>query len=193
DDAADRERYQTVFARQPGAVAAPTAGLHLTPELLAAIEAAGGRIARVTLHVGPGTFQPVQTEEVEAHRMHEESYAIPAAAATAVNEARSRGGRIVAVGTTSLRALEAAGEGGRLAVGAGRTSIFIRPGYRFRIVDALLTNFHLPRSTLLMLVAAMAGRRRVLAAYRHAIAAGYRFYSYGDAMFIPHRMADIPE
>ncbi len=190
DGEEDRARYQTVFAARPGAVAAPTAGLHLTPALMAALEAAGARIARVTLHVGPGTFQPVQVEDVGAHRMHEEAFEIPARTADWVNEARARGGRVVAVGTTSLRALEAAAEGGELAAGAGRTSIFIRPGYRFRIVDALLTNFHLPRSTLLMLVAALAGRERVLAAYRHAIARGYRFYSYGDAMWIPQRMND---
>ncbi len=190
DGEEDRDRYQTVFAARPGAVAAPTAGLHLTPALLAALEAAGARIARVTLHVGPGTFQPVQVERIEEHRMHEEAFEIPARTAAWVNEARAGGGRVVAVGTTSLRALEAAAPDGELIAGEGRTSIFIRPGYRFRIVDALLTNFHLPRSTLLMLVSALAGRKRVLAAYRHAIRKGYRFYSYGDAMWIPRRMAD---
>jgi S-adenosylmethionine:tRNA ribosyltransferase-isomerase len=184
DTEEDRARYQTVFARHPGAVAAPTAGLHLTPELMRLVEDAGARFARVTLHVGPGTFQPVQTERIADHVMHEERYRVPEETARLVNEARAAGRRIVAVGTTSLRTLEAAGEDGRLVAGAGRTRLFITPGYRFRIVDALLTNFHLPRSTLLMLVCAMGGRSRVMAAYRHAIAAGYRFYSYGDAMFV---------
>ncbi len=187
DTEEDRARYQTVFARHPGAVAAPTAGLHLTRELMRAMEDAGARFARVTLHVGPGTFQPVQVERVSEHVMHAERYAVPAETARLVNEARKQGARIVAVGTTSLRTLEAAGADGRLQAGEGRTDLFITPGYRFRIVDALLTNFHLPRSTLLMLVAALAGRERVLAAYRHAIAAGYRFYSYGDAMFVSRR------
>ncbi len=187
DTPEDRERYQTVFARKPGAVAAPTAGLHLTGELMKAMREAGASFVHLTLHVGPGTFQPVQVEDVRRHRMHAERFEIPASTAEAVNRARKEGRRVVAVGTTSLRALEAAGASGRLKAGAGRTSIFIRPGYDFRIVDALFTNFHLPRSTLLMLVAAFAGRERVLAAYRHAIEAGYRFYSYGDAMFLPER------
>jgi len=184
DSEEDKTRYQTVFARHAGAVAAPTAGLHLTPELMALMQDAGAVFAHVTLHVGPGTFQPVQVEQLDEHVMHEEAYIVPDATARLVNTARREGRRIVAVGTTSLRTLEAAGQGGQLLAGAGRTSIFIYPGYRFRIVDALLTNFHLPRSTLLMLVSAMAGRERVLAAYAHAIEAGYRFYSYGDAMFL---------
>jgi len=184
DSEADRERYQTVFADQPGAVAAPTAGLHLTDALMERMREAGAEFARVTLHVGPGTFQPVQVEDVAAHHMHAESYRVPEQTAEKVNAARAEGRRIVAVGTTSLRTLEAAGASGTLAAGPGRTDIFIYPGYTFRIVDALLTNFHLPRSTLLMLVAALAGRERVLTAYAHARDNGYRFYSYGDAMFV---------
>jgi len=186
DGAEDKSRYQTVFARYPGAVAAPTAGLHLTPELMQAVREAGAEFARVTLHVGPGTFQPVRVARIDEHVMHEEAYRVPAATATAVNRARAGGRRVIAVGTTSLRALEAAAPGGVLAAGAGRTSIFIYPGYDFRIVDGLLTNFHLPCSTLLMLVCALSGRERVLAAYAHAIAEKYRFYSYGDAMFVEH-------
>jgi len=180
----DRHRYQTVFARHPGAVAAPTAGLHLTHELMRAMEDVGASFAHVTLHVGPGTFQPVQAERIADHVMHSERFRVPEDTARRVNAARREGRRVVAVGTTSLRALEAAGADGRLSAGEGRTDLFITPGYRFRIVDALLTNFHLPRSTLLMLVCALAGRRRVMDAYRHAICAGYRFYSYGDAMFL---------
>jgi len=185
DTEADKSRYQTVFARHSGAVAAPTAGLHLTAELMAAMQAAGATFAHVTLHVGPGTFQPVQVENLDEHVMHEEAYIVPDETADIVNRARSEGRRIIAVGTTSLRTLEAAGQHGCLQAGAGRTSIFISPGYHFRMVDALLTNFHLPRSTLIMLVAALAGRERVLSAYEHAKAADYRFYSYGDAMFVP--------
>jgi S-adenosylmethionine:tRNA ribosyltransferase-isomerase len=184
DGSGDRERYQTVFAANPGAVAAPTAGLHLTEALMWAMESAGARIAQVTLHVGPGTFQPVQVKRVEDHPMHSEFYVVPQATASLVNTARREGRRIVAVGTTALRALEAAADDGTLNAGSGRTDIFIYPGYRFRVVDALLTNFHLPRSTLLMLVAAMIGRERLLAAYTHAMASGYRFYSYGDAMLV---------
>lgn len=184
DNEEDHERYQTVFARHPGAVAAPTAGLHLTPELMSAMQRAGACFATVTLHVGPGTFQPVQVEHVEEHRMHEEAFVVPEDTAEIINCALDEGRRIVAVGTTSLRTLEAAGASGRVRPGPGRTSIFIYPGYHFRIVDALLTNFHLPRSTLLMLVCAMAGRERVLKAYDHAIRQGYRFYSYGDAMLV---------
>ncbi|TLS67284.1 tRNA preQ1(34) S-adenosylmethionine ribosyltransferase-isomerase QueA [Mariprofundus erugo] len=187
DSEEDKQRYQTVFARHAGAVAAPTAGLHLTTELMAAMQAAGAEFVHVTLHVGPGTFQPVQVEDVADHIMHEEAYIVPAETAEAVNRARQQGRRVVAVGTTSLRTLEAAGQSGQLLAGAGRTSIFITPGYHFRMVDALLTNFHLPKSTLLMLVSALAGRQRVLAAYEHAKQAGYRFYSYGDAMFVPGR------
>lgn len=187
DSEEDKQRYQTVFARHAGAVAAPTAGLHLTTALMAAMQAAGAEFVHVTLHVGPGTFQPVQVEDVAEHVMHEEAYIVPAETAAAVNRARQDGRRVVAVGTTSLRTLEAAGQSGQLLAGAGRTSIFITPGYHFRMVNALLTNFHLPKSTLLMLVSALAGRQRVLAAYEHAKHAGYRFYSYGDAMFVPCR------
>ncbi|HUF77571.1 MAG TPA: tRNA preQ1(34) S-adenosylmethionine ribosyltransferase-isomerase QueA [Thermoanaerobaculia bacterium] len=186
----DRERYQTIFAERPGAIAAPTAGLHFTPELLARLADLGIETARVTLHVGIGTFKPVAAELVHEHLMDEERYAVPEATAAAVGAARSRGGRVVAVGTTVVRALESAAARaeaagappGAVAAGAGRTGLFIYSGFRFRAVDALLTNFHLPRSTLLLLVAAFAGRERVLAAYREAIAEGYRFYSYGDAM-----------
>jgi len=185
DGVEDKLRYQTVFARYPGAVAAPTAGLHLTPELMQAMGDAGAEFARVTLHVGPGTFQPVQVERTEEHVMHEEAYRVPAATAVTVNRARAHGRRVIAVGTTSLRALEAAGQNGVLHAGGGRTGLFITPGYEFHIVDALLTNFHLPCSTLLMLVCALAGRTRILDAYAHARAAGYRFYSYGDAMLVP--------
>ena len=181
--AADRERYQTVFAREPGAVAAPTAGLHLSTALIERLAGRGIRLASVTLHVGAGTFLPVTAEDVSEHRMHAERYALSAETVRAVESARARGGRIVAVGTTSVRVLEScADEAGRLHAGSGETSIFLTPGHRFRCVDALLTNFHLPRSTLLMLVAAFVGRERVLALYREAIERGYRFYSYGDAM-----------
>jgi S-adenosylmethionine:tRNA ribosyltransferase-isomerase len=184
-DAADAERYQTVYAREPGAVAAPTAGLHFDPPLLAALERRGIARAFVTLHVGAGTFQPVQTDAVEEHRMHAERYAIPRETADAIAGARARGGRVVAVGTTSLRALEAAARrDGGVAAGAGETALFITPGYRFRVVDRLLTNFHLPKSTLLMLVCAFAGMDVIRAAYSHAIATRYRFMSYGDAMLL---------
>jgi S-adenosylmethionine:tRNA ribosyltransferase-isomerase len=183
--AQDRADYQTMFADEPGAVAAPTAGLHFTPALTQRLAEAGAQVHRVTLHVGAGTFLPVKAEDTAGHRMHAEWGRLDAATAEALNAARARGGRIVAVGTTSLRLIEsAAGEDGRLAPFSGETDIFITPGYRFRAVDALLTNFHLPRSTLLMLVAAFSGRERILAAYAHAIAAGYRFYSYGDATFL---------
>lgn len=180
----DRQSYQTVFARRPGAIAAPTAGLHFTPELLERLEARGVERATVTLHVGIGTFKPVTAELVHEHEMDAERYEIPDEAADAIRRARERGGRVVAVGTTVVRTLEsAARDDGTVAPGAGRTELFIVPGYRFRAVDALLTNFHLPRSTLLMLVCAFAGKDRVLEAYREAVAEGYRFYSYGDAMF----------
>ncbi|HKI61660.1 MAG TPA: tRNA preQ1(34) S-adenosylmethionine ribosyltransferase-isomerase QueA [Mariprofundaceae bacterium] len=188
DSDEDRARYQTVFAEHDGAVAAPTAGLHLTAELMAAMQEVGAKFAHVTLHVGPGTFQPVQVENLADHPMHEEAYIVPEETAHLVNQAKSAGNRIVAVGTTSLRTLEAASSRGQLQAGAGRTSIFIYPGYDFQLVDALLTNFHLPRSTLIMLVSALAGRERVLAAYKYAREHGYRFYSYGDAMFIPGRV-----
>ena len=183
--AADRARYQTVYARAPGAVAAPTAGLHFTPELLAALERDGVTLCFVTLHVGPGTFQPVRTDRIEAHRMAAEAYDIGPAAAQTVNAAKARGRKVIAVGTTTTRALEAAARhDGRVRPGADETDLFLYPGARFRIVDGLLTNFHLPRSTLLLLVAALAGREHVLHAYAEAVRRGYRFYSYGDAMLI---------
>jgi S-adenosylmethionine:tRNA ribosyltransferase-isomerase len=185
DDEQDRERYQTVFARVPGAVAAPTAGLHFTSELLDRLRTAGVGIAHVTLHVGPGTFRPLAGSDLERGELHEEVYELPAATAAAVASAHAAGRRVVAVGTTVTRVLEtcAQGEGG-LRAGAGVTRLFIRPPYAPRAVDALVTNFHLPRSSLLMLVAAFAGRARILAAYRAALAGGYRFYSYGDAMLV---------
>ena len=184
-DARDRADYQTIFARASGAVAAPTASLHFTPQIVAAMRARGVTIAHVTLHVGAGTFLPVKVEETDEHRMHAEWGSIDAATAQSLNGARARGGRIVAAGTTSLRLLETAGQAdGTIAPFEGDTSIFIAPGYRFRAVDALLTNFHLPRSTLFMLVAAFAGLERMRQAYAHAIAQGYRFYSYGDACFL---------
>jgi len=175
-DERDAERYQTVYARVPGAVAAPTAGLHFDAPLLAALEARGARVAKLTLHVGAGTFQPVRSELVEAHRMHKERFSIPPATMRAIS-----GRRVLAVGTTSLRALETAARSGELE---GDTDLFIYPGFQFRVVKRLLTNFHLPRSTLLMLVAAFAGRERILEAYYHAIHERYRFFSYGDAMLI---------
>ncbi len=181
----DREWYQTVYAREPGSIAAPTAGLHFTPELLEKLQSSGIQLARVTLHVGPGTFRPVETEEVEQHRMHEEHYWIPPETVAMVEATRKNGGRVVAVGTTVVRTLEsAADESGRLKSGHSSTALMIIPGYRFRVVDALVTNFHLPRSTLLMLVCAFAGREFVLEAYREAVAQRYRFFSYGDAMLI---------
>lgn len=184
-DALDAERYQTVFAREPGSVAAPTAGLHLSERLLAALEARGIRKAELLLHVGAGTFRPVGSAELAAGRLHPERFQLPEATAAAIDATRARGGRVVAVGTTTTRVLEAcARAGGRVAAGAGETDLFLRPGARFQVVDALLTNFHLPRSSLLLLVAAFAGRARVLAAYQEAIRAGYRFYSYGDAMLV---------
>ncbi|HUC67034.1 MAG TPA: tRNA preQ1(34) S-adenosylmethionine ribosyltransferase-isomerase QueA [Stellaceae bacterium] len=184
-DARDREDYQTIFAAQEGAVAAPTAGLHFTPRLLAALEAAGIERATVTLHVGAGTFLPVKAEDTRDHKMHSEWGFIAAETAERINAARARGGRVVAIGTTSLRLLEsAAAADGRLRPFAGETSLFITPGYRFRAIDLLLTNFHLPRSTLFMLVAAFAGLERMKQAYAHAIAEQYRFFSYGDATLL---------
>jgi S-adenosylmethionine:tRNA ribosyltransferase-isomerase len=183
-DAADRDRYQTVVAREPGSVAAPTAGLHFTPGLLARLDARGVERATVTLHVGPGTFLPVRASRLEDHRMHAERYDVPAGTAAAFAAARARGGRVVAVGTTAVRTLESAASDGGLRPGPGRTDIFIRPGHAFRAVDALVTNFHLPRSTLLALVCAFGGAAPVLAAYRVAVEARYRFFSYGDAMAI---------
>jgi S-adenosylmethionine:tRNA ribosyltransferase-isomerase len=181
----DEARYQTVFARVPGAVAAPTAGLHLTQRLLDALAAAGIGAAELVLHVGPGTFRPLRAADLAAGRLHAERFELPPATAEAIAAARARGGRVVAVGTTSARVLEArARDDGTVAAGAGETDLFLRPGHRFRAVDALLTNFHLPRSSLLLLVAAFAGREAVLDAYGEAVAAGYRFYSYGDAMLV---------
>ncbi len=181
----DATDYQTVFAARPGAVAAPTAGLHFTPELLAALDAAGVRRVTVTLHVGIGTFLPVRVQRVAEHRMHAERGEISGEAAALINAARRAGGRVVAVGTTSLRLLESAAlADGTVAPFVGETGLFILPGYRFKLVDRLLTNFHLPKSTLLMLVSAFRGRERMLAAYAHAVAAGYRFHSYGDACFL---------
>ncbi|MDH4181897.1 MAG: tRNA preQ1(34) S-adenosylmethionine ribosyltransferase-isomerase QueA [Betaproteobacteria bacterium] len=183
--AEDAERYQTVYAAVPGAVAAPTAGLHFDAATLAALDARGVARATVTLHVGAGTFQPVQSENLSLHRMHAEWFRVPPATAQAVAAARARGGRVLAVGTTSLRALESsAGEDGSVRAGEAETTLFVTPGYRFRVADLLLTNFHLPRSTLLMLVAAFAGYARIRAAYAHAIARRYRFFSYGDAMLL---------
>jgi S-adenosylmethionine:tRNA ribosyltransferase-isomerase len=189
----DASDYQTIFARQAGAVAAPTAGLHFTPELLDAIDRAGVRRVTVTLHVGIGTFLPVRVDRIADHRMHAERGVVSAEVAAAVNQARRDGGRVVAVGTTSLRLLESAtADDGMVHPFAGETALFITPGYRFRVVDALLTNFHLPRSTLLMLVSAFRGRETMLAAYAHAIAAGYRFHSYGDACFLERQQA-VPD
>ena len=184
-DAADRERYQTVFARARGAVAAPTAGLHFTPGTLARLDAAGVARARVTLHVGYGTFEPVRAGDLADHRVAPEAVDVPAATADALNEARRRGGRILAVGTTSTRALETSADAdGRFRPVSGPTGLTVTPGYRFRAVDALLTNFHLPRSSLLVLTATFGGREAVMAAYRHAVREGYRFYSYGDCMLV---------
>jgi S-adenosylmethionine:tRNA ribosyltransferase-isomerase len=186
----DLERYQTLFARKPGAVAAPTAGLHFDEALLAAVRGRGVRIASLTLHVGAGTFQPVRVDDLAEHRMHAERYEIDAALCEAVEATRAAGGRIVAVGTTVTRALEsaaAASGDGRLRPGAGETRLFITPGYRFRVIERMLTNFHLPESTLLMLVCAFGGYERMLAAYRHAVAERYRFFSYGDAMLVSPR------
>jgi S-adenosylmethionine:tRNA ribosyltransferase-isomerase len=185
-DADDEERYQTVYAREPGAVAAPTAGLHFTAELLETLRARGHDIVTLTLHVGPGTFAPVRTDDVRSHPMHPEAYTIPDATAAAINRAKSEKRAVLAVGTTVVRALESAAlEAHVPAIPAGQqTRLFIYPGWHFRVVDALLTNFHLPRSTLLMLVSALVGREKLLALYREAIDRGYRFYSYGDAMLI---------
>ena len=180
----DRQRYQTVFARKRGAVAAPTAGLHFTEQLLGGICAQGVEIATLTLHVGLGTFMPVRVVDLAEHRMHKERYTIPEETVAAIARCRKRGGRVVAVGTTVARSLEYAADGNIPKAGSGEADIFIYPGYDFKVVDALITNFHLPKSTLLMLVAAFAGRESVLAAYESAIERNFRFYSYGDAMFI---------
>jgi len=184
-EASDRERYQSVFARTPGAVAAPTASLHFDQGLLAALAARGIAQEWITLHVGAGTFQPLRTRSPEAHVMHAERYEVGPATVQAIERTHRAGGRVVAVGTTVLRALESAATAcGTLEPGSGETRLFVRPGYRFRVIDALLTNFHLPQSTLLMLVAALAGRETVLAAYAHAVRQRYRFFSYGDAMLV---------
>jgi len=184
DRALDADRYQTIYARAPGAVAAPTAGLHFDTAMLERLRERGVHLGHLTLHVGAGTFQPVRTEDIAAHRMHSEFLDVPAGLCELIARVKAAGKRVIAVGTTSVRALETAAAGGALAPWQGDTRLFITPGYRFRVVDALLTNFHLPRSTLLMLVAAFAGHARTLAAYRHAVAARYRFFSYGDAMFV---------
>jgi S-adenosylmethionine:tRNA ribosyltransferase-isomerase len=185
DSPDDAERYQTIFARESGSVAAPTAGLHFTPELMSEIEARGTARAEVLLHVGAGTFKPVEVEDPDLHVMHEEWYQVSESTAQLINERRAQGGRVWAVGTTTVRTLEsAADENGTIRAGEGETRIFIRPPYRFRVVDHMVTNFHLPRSTLIMLVAAFAGYELTMLAYRTAIDDGYRFYSYGDAMAI---------
>ena len=184
DIAADRERYQTIYANAPGAVAAPTAGLHFDQATLDDLERIGVERAKVTLHVGAGTFQPVRADQLSDHVMHAEYLEVTADLCEAVSRTRERGGRVVAVGTTVVRSLETAAAGGGLVPYAGMSNLFIYPGFDFRVVDAMITNFHLPESTLLMLVAAFAGRESTLAAYRHAVAEGYRFFSYGDAMFV---------
>lgn len=185
DQLQDRERYQTVFAAHPGAIAAPTAGLHFTGETFASLVDRGVEVHGVTLHVGPGTFLPVRTDNLRDHRMHDEAYEVPEQTAVAINAAKAEGRRVIALGTTVTRTLEAAAdEQGQLLAGAGSTDLFIRPGFNFKIVDALVTNFHLPKSTLLVLVAAFAGRDFVLRAYREAVAQKYRFFSYGDCMLI---------
>ena len=184
-DGADETRYQTVYAREPGAVAAPTAGLHFDETILETLRARGVNTAFLTLHVGAGTYQPVRVDRIAEHRMHSERFEIPPATAAAIAATRAAGGRVIAVGTTSLRALESAGnENGTVRTGAAETDIFITPGYRFKVVDRLITNFHLPKSTLLMLVSAFAGYDAIRAAYAHAVAKRYRFFSYGDAMLL---------
>lgn len=184
DESADRERYQTVYAREAGAVAAPTAGLHFDQAVLESLKARGIESTFVTLHVGAGTFQPVRVDRLDEHVMHSEIVHVPESAVQAVNRARDRGGRVVAVGTTSVRSLESASRGGELKAYQGETDIFIYPGYRFQTVDALVTNFHLPESTLIMLVSAFAGYEKLMQAYHEAVAEQYRFFSYGDAMFL---------
>ena len=185
DFQSDRERYQTVYARERGAIAAPTAGLHFTPQVLAELRARGAQVVEITLHVGYGTFEPVRADDLKHHTVRPERSIITEETALIINQARSRGGRILAIGTTTTRALESAvSEEGRVEAGTRLAQLTITPGYRFRVVDALLTNFHLPRSSLLVLVSSFAGRDLVLAAYRHAVAARYRFYSYGDCMLI---------
>lgn len=184
DTADDRERYQTVFAERPGAVAAPTAGLHFNDELLTALKAKGVATAEVTLHVGAGTFQPVRVEDLSEHTMHSEWVDVPESVCEAIAACRARGGKVVAVGTTTVRSLESAAQGGELKAFQGDTDIFITPGYEFQVVDRLITNFHLPKSTLLMLVSAFSGYETMMQAYQHAVEQQYRFFSYGDAMYL---------
>jgi S-adenosylmethionine:tRNA ribosyltransferase-isomerase len=180
----DSERYQTVYSRQRGSAAAPTAGLHFTPALLNQIKEKGARLAFITLHVGLGTFRPVAAEDITDHVMHREYFSVSEEAAEAVNQAKEQGGRVIAIGTTSIRTLETAARNGRLAAGSGWTDIFIYPGYQFQLVDGIITNFHLPKSTLIMLISAFAGRERVLTAYKEAVEREYRFFSFGDAMLL---------
>jgi S-adenosylmethionine:tRNA ribosyltransferase-isomerase len=187
DDEFDAERYQTVYAREAGAVAAPTAGLHFDEDMLETLRAMGVRTAEVTLHVGAGTFQPVRVQNLDEHEMHSEWLDVSQGVCDQVEETRAQGGRVVAVGTTSVRSLETAAASGKLQPYTGDTQLFIRPGYRFQVVDCLLTNFHLPESTLLMLVSAFAGYEQVMSAYRHAVEERYRFFSYGDAMWLSRR------
>jgi S-adenosylmethionine:tRNA ribosyltransferase-isomerase len=187
DETSDRERYQTVYANHPGAVAAPTAGLHFDSAMLEALQQRGAASARLTLHVGAGTFQPVRGDDIDSHVMHPERIQVSQSVVDSVAQTRARGGRVIAVGTTVVRSLETAAHTGELAAFDGDSRLFIKPGFRFSVVDAMLTNFHLPRSTLLMLVSAFAGTRLVRRAYAHAVAQRYRFFSYGDAMFIANR------
>ncbi len=185
DRGADRDRYQTVYARERGSVAAPTAGLHFTPEIMAQMRARGVDTAEITLHVGLGTFQPVRVKKVEEHKLHSEQYSMPPDAAAKINLALDEKRRVIAVGTTTVRTLEfAAKDAGRVRAESGEADLFIYPGFNFRVVSAMLTNFHLPQSTLLMLVCAFGGKENVLRAYEHAVAEGYRFYSYGDCMLV---------
>lgn len=193
DDASDRERYQTVYGHRDGAVAAPTAGLHFDAAMLARLQAMGIELAHVTLHVGAGTFQPVREDDLDKHRMHAEWLEVSEQVCAQVAAARARGGRLVAVGTTTVRSLETAAASGSLQPFRGDSRLFIKPGYRFRVIDALVTNFHLPESTLLMLVCAFAGYGPVMAAYRHAVAERYRFFSYGDAMLLTRPTTGYPE
>jgi S-adenosylmethionine:tRNA ribosyltransferase-isomerase len=192
DETSDRERYQTVYARNPGAVAAPTAGLHFDSGMLEALEKGGIDCARITLHVGAGTFQPVRGDDIDSHIMHPERIVVSQTVVDAVAQTRARGGRVIAIGTTVVRSLETAAAGGELAAFDGDSRLFIKPGYRFHVVDAMLTNFHLPKSTLLMLVSAFAGTGLIRRAYAHAVAQKYRFFSYGDAMFIANRAHQEP-
>jgi len=189
DESSDRERYQTVYASNPGAVAAPTAGLHFDSAMLEALQQRGVASARLTLHVGAGTFQPVRGDDIDSHVMHPERIEVSQSVVDSIAQTRARGGRVIAIGTTVVRSLETAAAAGELAVFDGDSRLFIKPGYRFRVVDAMLTNFHLPKSTLLMLVSAFAGADLVRRAYAHAVAQQYRFFSYGDAMFIANRAA----